>query len=286
MVPLQLIYEGKTSACQVEATDETISHSVHITHSKSHWSTLETMKQYFEIVLQSFIREKIKEHDLPFDSKSIVILDCWNIHKSKEFIEYVRKTHTNILLVFVPANCTSKFHVAADALNYSFKHLVKIQFEDWACQRIGDQLERGDPIDFSVGMGIVKPLSRDWSIQSWLQLNERTELIRKGWHRCFLNIDPFDAKTQEAAIEKVMKNQLTAYGFVPNEPENEFDANYYDCSSDSASNDDELDVLRRRVEGSRKSVRNKKQPNLSGYLINTQQIELDDDEEESFLFEK
>ena len=42
---------------------------------------------------------------------------------------------------------------------------------------------------------------------------------------------------------------------------------------------DELDVMKIRVEGTRKSGRNRKQPQLYGYFFSTDQIQQDSDDE-------
>jgi hypothetical protein len=67
---------------------------------------------------------------------------------------------------------------------------------------------------------------------------------------------------------------------VPDEKEEEFNAQYYANDTDSDTDDeikDVLDPLKRRAEGTRKSTRTKKQPSLLGYLVRTSHIQLSDD---------
>lgn len=279
LLPLQLIYEGKTTKCEVSTTAESIQHGFLISHSENHWSTQETMEQYFELVIQPFIAKQIATFDLKSNSRAIVILDCWNVHKSKEFMSYVRTKHKNILLVFVPANCTGKFQVADVALNFPFKHFVKVQFEDWSMTQIINQLETGNadstkPLSFSNSLTVLKPLSLEWSLKSWLKLQDRSDLICKAWRKSFNALDPFESKLQDTATERVLKNELQAYGFIPDEKEETFDAQYYNNETDSESDNDELDVMKRRVEGTRKSQRSSRGIKRYGYQIDSQHIDL------------
>jgi hypothetical protein len=281
LLPLQFIFAGKTTACHPDHTDETKQYGFHLTHSESHWSTLQTMEEYFEFIIQTYISKVIKEKNLnPTTTKAIVLLDCWNVHLSEEFRRIVRqKFNSNILLIYIPANCTSELQVADIALNYSFKCGVRNRYESWATENMMKQLDcEMDKIpSIDTKLSVLKPLILKWSFESWFNLSNRPELIKKGWDRCITNIlDPFDIKVQEIAAEKVFKSQLQAYGFVPKEAEK--DENY-NSDSESDSDKDELDVLEARVYGSRKSSRKKKQTKSNSYMINSSQIQLDSDEE-------
>jgi len=50
---------------------------------------------------------------LPADQKSVAIFDCWPVHKSLEFLDYLKCYHPTIIPIFVPANCTGKFQVGS-----------------------------------------------------------------------------------------------------------------------------------------------------------------------------
>jgi DDE superfamily endonuclease len=280
LLPLQLIFGGTTDKCEPAKSHHVVKSQFHITHSDNHWSTLETMKEYIERIIQPYINQTIKQHNLDRESRAIVLLDCWSVHKSKEFRNYVRRTHPNILLVYIPPNCTSQLQVADVALNYSFKHLIKIQYEDWITNEVLKQLQVNESVKLATGAKIIKPLILEWCYNSWKKLENRPELIIKGWYRCMTDIrDPYDATIQQSAFEKVIKQQLEAYDFVPKEDEIE-DPNQYDhYVTDSDSDEDELDPLKRRVYGERKSTRFKQQTITNSYTIRTDQIEFDSESE-------
>src|ERR1700722_8903543 len=134
----------------------------------------------------------------------------------------MRDNHKNIELVFIPPNCTSKLQVADVALNYSFKHGIKIRYEEWVTQELYKQLQTNQRLNIETNMGVIKPLILNWCFESWRSLENRQDLIMKGWYKCMDRIlDPFNKDVQDKATRKVLESQLEAYGFVPelSEPE-------------------------------------------------------------------
>ena len=69
--------------------------------------------------------EMIKEHHLSADAKMILYLDCWSVHRSKEFRDWIKATHPMIIVLYVPAGCTGLFQPCDVGLQRLFKHSVK-----------------------------------------------------------------------------------------------------------------------------------------------------------------
>lgn len=90
-----------------------------------------------------------------------------------------------------------------------------------------------------------------------------------------------DKQVQETAYNRVIESQLTAFNFVPNEKEKNSKSQYYDNDTDEESDEEEFDVMARRVEGTRKSSRAKTAAVRFGFQLSTDKIQLssDDDEE-------
>jgi hypothetical protein len=279
LLPIQMIFKGTTTACHPEHTNETRMYKFLFSHSESHWSTHETMIEYFDQIILPYIEQVEKEKQLnPNIVKCIVVLDCWRVHMTAEFRSAVSRRYNNkIMLVYIPPNCTSELQVADVALNYSFKRSIRNKYEEWSCKEMLKLMEDDTAVPkLNTTLTVLKPLMLNWTFQSWFELSKRSSLILKGWKKCATDIlDIFDIKVQEVAREKVMKQQLEAYGFVYQKPEE--NPNYY--SEDSDSELDELDIYKLRPEPKRKSSRIKKQATLSGYMIDSQRIEIDSDSE-------
>ena len=82
-----------------------------------------------EKILQPYREKQVEEMDLEKDSKLIWLIDCWSVHMSKVFILWLKDFHPEILLIFVPANCTSVFQPADVILERPFKHSFRQQFD-------------------------------------------------------------------------------------------------------------------------------------------------------------
>ena len=71
----------------------------------NHWSTLSTMKSYVQHILIPYFEQHKK------DSSQVCIwqIDCWSVHRSEEFCDWMHTTCPWICIHYVPANCTGLF---------------------------------------------------------------------------------------------------------------------------------------------------------------------------------
>ena len=88
MLPPQLIYEGKTTLCHAKFN---FPNDWHITNSKSHWSNVDTMKEYLENILKPHIEKIRDEKDYPLKQKALLIIDVFKAHRVPEFIALCEK---------------------------------------------------------------------------------------------------------------------------------------------------------------------------------------------------
>ncbi|KAJ7115367.1 hypothetical protein C8R44DRAFT_928432 [Mycena epipterygia] len=58
-----------------------------------------------EIIVPYFEAMKT-ELNLPASQISIWKIDCWSVHKSKDFLVWMKKHHLSIIVLFVPGGCT------------------------------------------------------------------------------------------------------------------------------------------------------------------------------------
>jgi hypothetical protein len=270
MLPMQLIFTGKTEKCLPAHTPESIAAGVHLTHSLNHWSNQQTMQQYISEVIVPYGKQQAVAHGL-HDPHIILVLDVWAVHKSVEFRTYLRK-HPNIHLCFVPPNCTSKLQVADVVLQRPFKHGIHSRFNEWAAETLRVQYSEGafTGLNAHLKMRFIKPNILKWAVESWQKLKEGSLYIQSGWKMCVTDLfDPLLPSNQTGAIKEQVEGKLD-FKWVPEEDESEADEEYESESSDDEK--DELDVMRVRVESGRKSNRVRKQAELYGYQIPSNQI--------------
>lgn len=275
MLPLQLIFGGKTERCLPAHTQESIAAGVHLAHSDNHWSTQKTMQQYISEVIVPYAKRQAIAHGLQ-DPHIILVLDVWSVHKSIEFRTYLRK-HPNIHLCFVPPNCTSKLQVADVVLQRPFKHGINCRFNEWAAETLRVQYSEGafTGLNAHLKMKFIKPKVLQWAVESWQKLKEGSLYIQSGWKMCVSDLfDPLLQENQVSAAKEQIEGKLD-FKWVPEETESEPDEDDQELESDCDSSDeekDELDLMKVRVEGIRKSNRVRKQAELYGYRIPSNQI--------------
>jgi hypothetical protein len=154
--------------------------------TKNHWSSLYSMQQYVTTVIRPFILSQITEHALPLNSHALLIIDCWSVHKSKQFLEWMKVNYPNYHIIFVPAGCTSVAQPADVILQRPLKHEYKNQYTSWTVQQMVESIKSGtNPVDCQLlkDCRTLKPLTVKWAVAAWLKLKEKKKEIAAGWQR-------------------------------------------------------------------------------------------------------
>lgn len=286
LLPIQLIFQGKTNACHPPETAESRATHLHMTHSENHWSNLETMKQWIDEVLLPYAARRCQEHNLPHDSHIVLVLDVWKVHIGEEFRRFLRgEKYSHIHLVYVPPNCTSQLQVADVILQRPFKHGLRKEFTGWAANIIQEQLETNDLIGLNpyLKMSVIKPEVVKWCLSSWSKMKLGRDYIKMGWHTCVTSL--FNVRDEVKRIQAVEESAKGMFE-MNSLPEKREEINAEDIqANDSSDEDDEdedlevLDVMKERQFGERKSTRKRSQPSISGYVFNSQQLAFSGDSE-------
>ena len=277
LLPLQLIFTGGTERSLPPHTPETQLAGFHLTHSDNHWSNQETMQQYILEIIVPYTNARIGEHGLQADAKVVLVLDVWSVHKSATFITFLKEKHPNILLVFVPPNCTSQLQVADVVLQRPFKHGIKKQFNNWAASKISEQIL----VTPFLKMKTIKPLVLQWCLESWTRMKEGSDLIKEGWKICCVSLfDVYNQQKRQEAVAESARGSLELK-HVPKEDEPDNSNEVESESDDDQEKKDELDVMKERCFGERKSNRKRKQTKSFGFGVNPSQIDMCESGEDS-----
>ncbi len=90
VLPIQCVWKGVVSArLHTPVASRKVTERGHrfALNRRIHWSSLETTKAWIAEILLVHQKKMFRIHDLSLDSKEILYLDCWIIHRSKEFCE-------------------------------------------------------------------------------------------------------------------------------------------------------------------------------------------------------
>jgi len=110
---MQAIFMGKTDAScpsrnapgYVEASR--LGFQMLPSKSGTYWSTQATMRQLVDAIISSYFESTKKELGLLPTQYSVWKIDCWSVHKSDEFLSWMKKNHPTIIVIFVPERTTS-----------------------------------------------------------------------------------------------------------------------------------------------------------------------------------
>ncbi|THU87638.1 hypothetical protein K435DRAFT_821867 [Dendrothele bispora CBS 962.96] len=119
VLPMQAIYKGYTTqSCPSPHTPayieaQKLGFSLEPSGTETYWSTLETMKNLVNKIIAPYFEASKAKLGMSEEEKkhqhSIWKIDCWSVHRSDEFLTWMKRHHPNIIILFVPGNCTSVF---------------------------------------------------------------------------------------------------------------------------------------------------------------------------------
>jgi hypothetical protein len=229
LLPMQLIFKGqdrnKNQRKAVPKLDSETSRFVkkegwRMAQTPNHWSNFDSMLDYIHEIIAPFFSRRGEELGVK-EPHCVLLIDCWSVHKSADFLQWLGRAYPRFHPVFVPANCTSKGQPADIMLQRPLKAGVVEQYTAWMTKEICRLLEVGtapEAIQVDTGMVTIKPLLVKWMVASWTKLRSRTELIKLGWEKAGLGA-VLDAGKQVEAMRLSLLHQPAAAEGEEAEPE-------------------------------------------------------------------
>jgi len=91
--------------------------------------------------MMPYFHKKIQQQMLLNNQTMVRLLNCWFVHKSNEFLNWMKNKHSNILLIFVLANYICASQLAYVILQCPLKHAFKMVFNGWTTNVIKSQID-------------------------------------------------------------------------------------------------------------------------------------------------
>jgi hypothetical protein len=187
LLPLQVIYPGKTNRCLPKGV--TFPDNWDVTQTESHWSNEETMIQFVDNFIIPYI------DDIPLFEKSektVAIFDVYKAHRDDKLLNHLKAN--NIIPLFVPTACTDKLQPLDLSVNREYKEILKTHFHDWYSAQVVQQLndheditgERTSSINVDLKTSVVKPIHAEWLISTHKVMETCTDLIQSGFRKAGL----------------------------------------------------------------------------------------------------
>lgn len=186
LLPFQAVYQGETYRSTPTATaphyKDTVNAGMHYEYGskKTYWSTQRTMQRLVDTIIVPYLEEQKKKlPDLPPNQNSIWQIDVWSVHRSKEFRDWMKEHHTDILLHFVPAGCTPVFQACDVGIQRILKHSLKRSYHRDVVNEVLAQLDDGkDVITIAKAVGVLRDRTVGWVWNAYNTLNHE-HIVKK-----------------------------------------------------------------------------------------------------------
>lgn len=83
------------------------------------------MRDLFNKMIRPAIDRIKQQRGLGPQAKAIVNMDVYKVHNSEEFLTWIKATHPDILLLYIPPGCTGKAQVCDLVINKAFKGIIR-----------------------------------------------------------------------------------------------------------------------------------------------------------------
>ncbi|KAF8196183.1 hypothetical protein BJ912DRAFT_1056612 [Pholiota molesta] len=200
LLPFQAIYQGKTAASQPSKNSRSYAEALaagflfESSNSSTYWSTQETMRSFVDHILVPYFTAVKTRLGLPLDQRSLWQIDCWSVHRSDEFLGWMRNHHPMIVINFVPARMTGLFQPVDVGLQRLFKHSMKRTAHEDVVQEVIRKLESGtlaEEISIDSKLSVLRNRTVHWMWHAYTELNNPT-IIKKAWKMCRVGINDAD----------------------------------------------------------------------------------------------
>ena len=210
-LPVQLIYQGKTSRCHPTFD---FPDNWHITHSPRHWSTEETMIQYIDEIILPYVKRQRDAFD--DTTAALVIMDNFKGQITDSVNSLLESN--NIQVALLPANATDLLQPMDIAVNKPAKDFLKRRFEQWYSDEVTKQLEGVEDIEsvevqpVDMCSAAMKVLTAKWLVEMGEYLSENPQIVVNGFRHAGISAaldldDSYESDQEEVQEADVLSDE-------------------------------------------------------------------------------
>ena len=139
----------------------------------------------------------------------VILWDVYHAHRDKEILEKLKAKYPNLIVLFVPASCTSQLQPLDVYFNQPWKGMVTKLACEYLSDFIAKQLRSGvAPSDVTVPSKkseLVEPFC-EWVASATEWIRPQKEVLLRGWKESGISI-AFD--DTEPSYGKLLEEQIT-----------------------------------------------------------------------------
>ena len=176
LLPLQLIYGGKTRRCHPAYQ---FPGNWVITHTENHWSNESTMLEYIKEIIVPFVDHKRESLELSKDHPALALFD----HFKGQLTEAVTKELEDNFIhsVLIPATYTGQLQPLDISVNKVMKSFLWSKLSEWYTDELTELFINEDdtPVDLSTAR--MKCIGGQWIVRAFEHLENNPHIIVHGF---------------------------------------------------------------------------------------------------------
>ncbi|CUA68415.1 ATP-binding cassette sub-family A member 6 [Homo sapiens] [Rhizoctonia solani] len=221
VLPFQAIYAGRSARSlpdpitphALEAAQ--LMFSLNNSGSNNYWSSFDTLCIWVVRVLVPYFLLQRAQHKLPENQRCILQIDCWAVHRSARFRDWMKQNYPWIILLYVPGGCTGLFQ----ACDVGIQRILKLAISRAAHADIvvetATALQAGVAADQIVNDQTLRTLrnrSVGWIVKGYHAIN-RPDIVKKAFALCTVPETEFnlsyESLTSRAARQAILDLRRT-----------------------------------------------------------------------------
>jgi hypothetical protein len=202
LLPFQAVYMGKsTRSCPNKSANsygdaERAGFHFEFSGTGTYWSNAKTMRSFVNDILAPLFAKQKEALDLPPSQKCIWQIDVWSVHRFKDFCDWMKTNHSDIILHFIPAGCTGVFQACDVGIQRIFKHSLKRSYHaDVVSDILGQVREKVTRVEIDKRVEVWRDRSVQWLWNAYKTLNDEKTMKKVMTHPCHSVSSPADIST-------------------------------------------------------------------------------------------
>ena len=176
-LPVQLIYQGKTTACLPRYV---FPDDWDVTCTPNHWSNEDKMTEYIRNIIVPYVQRQRKDLKLAPDHAALAIYDEFKGQLTPGIFSLLDANH--IFVVKVPPNCTDRLQPMDLSVNKAVKDFLRKKFQQWYSSEVESLFRKNGrftPVDLH--MSKLKPVGAEWLVEAHRYLMDNPSLATNGF---------------------------------------------------------------------------------------------------------
>ena len=179
VLPVQILYAGKTSRCHPSYA---FPESFDIWHTPNHWANADTTLRFISNIVVSYVAQVRAEMELAVNHPAIVIFDAFRGHSGEEVQRLLSDSH--LLPIKVPSNCTDRLQPLDLSVNKAVKNKLRQCFSAWYASQVKHQIESEisvQDVRVDTRLSIMKEIEAKWIVSTYDYLCSNPSIIVNGF---------------------------------------------------------------------------------------------------------